>query len=102
VEDIGRRKGSPQVKQAGCRVRNPIFTAMTITGFGVSAIVGNVVAVVGLFGRARRARAGWTNDAHRRRVLLLFCDGRLGASKTPGPGCANSQTRMQTSVNSVR
>jgi len=28
-------------------VRNPIFTAMTVTAFGLSAMVGNIVAVVG-------------------------------------------------------
>ena len=28
-------------------VRNPIFTAMTITAFGLSAMVGNVIAVIG-------------------------------------------------------
>lgn len=40
-------------------IRNPIFTAMTITAFGLSAMVGNVVALIGFVALVVALQVSW-------------------------------------------
>jgi protein-S-isoprenylcysteine O-methyltransferase Ste14 len=77
-------------------IRNPIFSAMTITAFGLSAMVGNVVALIGFVALvvALQVQVRFVEEPYMRAVHGEGYDSYAGRAGRFVPGVGRLRTRV--------